>query len=445
MERKGDKITWKSGAALVVANMIGTGVFTSLGLQLQAVENTWSIVLLWAIGGMVALSGAYSYAELGAYFKRSGGEYHYLSEIFHPVLGYLSGWVSLTVGFSAPIALAAMALAAYTSELTNLHQGVIAIAVVLIISIVHSFNLRQSSRFQNITTIIKLLLIIFFIISGLILTPVETGLDWSAGWQEELIAPAFAVSLVYVTYSYTGWNAAAYIVEEIKAPSVNLPKALIRGTGLVIFLYILLQLVFLRHAPLEALKGKLEIGHIAAVKLFGATGGNVISVAVAIFLISSISAMVWVGPRITMALSEDYTWWRILAAKNKNGIPVRAIWLQAILSIAMILTGSFEKVLLYCGFTLQLFSALSVFGIFILRRRGDYKGNFKSPGYPYMQLIFLGISLWILVYLLIDKPLESFLGLSNLLLGWLSYKIVTRKEFNPVIKEEEKASPSKME
>jgi APA family basic amino acid/polyamine antiporter len=415
------KIGWPSATALVIANMVGTGVFTTLGFQLEAIENTWSIVLLWGIGGLISLFGAFSYAEIGTRLPKSGGEYHFLSVIFHPFLGYLSGWVSFTVGFAAPIALAAMAMGAYLYQLLPLAPMLFAILIIVITSAVHSFSLRHSSSFQNIFTLFKVILILVLIIAGFLLVPESNAINWDNSWTTEIWLPGYAVALVYVTYSYTGWNAAAYIVTEIDTPRRNLPRALIGGTLLVSLFYVLLQLAFLNQAPVEALKGRVEVGQVAAVYMFGEQGGRIISLCIALLLISGISAMIWVGPRVTRAMADDYRIWYFLAKDNKSGVPVRAIWLQAAISIFMIITGSFEQVLIYSGFILQVFTTLTVTGLLVLRHRDPKHNAYKSPFFPWIQIIYVGISCWILVFLLIDKPLESLLGLSNLLVGGVSY------------------------
>ncbi len=416
------KIGWASAGALVVANMIGTGVFTSLGFQLETTRNTWSILLLWSIGGLIALAGAFSYAELGAYYKRSGGEFFFLSELFHPLAGYLSGWVSLTVGFAAPVALAAMAMGAYVYDMTKFPPQATAVAVVLCVSLVHSFSIRQSSLFQNLITLLKLLLILGFVLAGLWIRQESQAFDWSATWQSELLLPTFAVSLVYVTYSYTGWNAAAYIVEEIREPEKNLPKGLINGTLVVTILYVLLQFVFLKNASLQELTGALEVGQVVANNLFGPTGGDMVSTAIALFLLSSISAMIWVGPRVSQVMAEDYSLWRFLKHTNAQEVPVRAIWFQSTISLVMILSGTFEQVLLYCGFILQFFSALTVAGTFKLPRR-TVALPFRNPFHPWLPLLFIAISIWILIFLMLEQPLESAIGLGVIVLGALTYWI----------------------
>jgi APA family basic amino acid/polyamine antiporter len=417
------KIGWFSASSLVVANMIGTGVFTTLGFQLENIQNSWSVLALWSLGGLISLFGAFSYAELGTHLPRSGGEYHFLSKLYHPFLGYLSGWVSLTVGFAAPVALAAMALGAYTYRFLPMSPVWIAGITVLVLSLVHSYNLRQSSTFQNSFTLAKIILIIILVVLGFTWPSKGNALDWSEGWLLEWSSPAFAVSLVYVTYAYSGWNAAAYIVDEIDEPSRNLPRALIGGTILVSLLYVLIQFAFLSQSPLELLVGKVEVGQVVAGQMFGLEGGRVISGVIAFFLISGISAMIWVGPRVTHTMASDYPLWSFLANENARGIPVRAIWLQTLISLIMIFTGSFEQILLYSGFVLQLFTTLTVAGLFILRAQEKNSSAYRSPFFPVFQIIFLFVSCWVLFFMLYDKPAESLLGLANLGIGALSYTV----------------------
>ncbi len=205
-----------TATAIVVANMIGAGIFTSLGFQLVETQNSWSIFILWSLGALMALCGALSYAELGTHWIRSGGEYHFLSRAFHPLLGYLSGWVSLTIGFSAPVALSAMALSEYVSPYLDIQELGLAIFTVIAISLIHSISLKRSSFLQNITTSLKVILILVIVYFGLAQTPEASAILLDESWKEEIILPAFAVSFVYVTFSYSGWNAAAYIVDEIR-------------------------------------------------------------------------------------------------------------------------------------------------------------------------------------------------------------------------------------
>lgn len=400
--------------------MIGTGVFTSVGFQLNSVQNTWSILLLWLIGGLLALFGAFAYAELGTYFKESGGDYIYLSRVFHPLLGYLSAWAGLTVGFSAPVALAAIAFIKYLSPFGLQNDTWLSITIIVIIGLMHSFTIRHSSRFQNITTIIKILFIICLIVIGFILpNTISNALDFSNSWQQEILKPGFAVSMVYVSFAYTGWNAAAYVADEIDNPRKNLPRALVGSTLFVAIAYILFQFVLLKNAPVNELLGKEEVTFISFAHLLGEAGGKWVSIFIAIQLVATVSSYLWVGPRVTWAMAKENKLWHPLAKRNSHGIPVAAVWLHVFISILLTLTGSFEKVLLYSGFVLQLMASLTVAtSLFI---KGKKKEIFKSPFKPVLQIIFLLFTVWVLIFTLIDRPVESLLGIGMLAMGALIY------------------------
>ena len=416
-------IGWKVGAALVIANMIGTGVFTSLGFQLQDVQNSWSILVLWTLGGVMAITGAFCYAEIGSTFKASGGEYIFLSKLYHPIVGYLSGWISLIIGFAAPVALAAMALGAYLGNVLQIYAEILALIAIILVALVHSFSINISSLFQSYASWFKVVLILFLILLGLLYLPEHSALDFSNTWQEEILLPSFAIAFVYVSYSYTGWNSAAYIIEEFHEPNINLPKALLRGTLIVTVLYVLLQYVFLKHAGLDQLKGQLDIGHVYASQILGNDGARIINVLISFFLVSSISAMTWVGPRVAFAMSKDFRIWQFLRIKNKNNLPIAAVWTQAAISIVYVLTGTFEAVLIYCGFILQLTAALTVAGVFLLRKNKTLQGNYKAPLYPLLPVIFTVFSIWILIYLFVNRPKECGFGLLILGIGYLTYFI----------------------
>ena len=420
------KIGWKTAAALVISSMIGTGVFTSLGFQLVDIQNTWSIVLLWVLGGVFALIGAFTYAELGTNFDESGGDYIFLSKLMHPLVGYVYAWVSLTVGFTAPIAISVMAMKSYLNPINpTIFNDWFGVAVILILAAMHSVSIGQSGKFHNISTGIKIGFILILIILGFSFVPVQEGaIDLSSSWQDEILLPGFAVALLYVTYAYTGWNSAAYIVDEIKDPRRNLPKALLIGTAFVTILYVLVQVVFLKHASVDQLSGKVEVASIAFKNLFGTEGGNWVSYFIAIQLIATISGYLWIGSRITFAMAKDHSLWSKIAVKNKNGIPVRALWLQAIIAILLTLTGTFEEVLLYASFVLQLMGTLTVASIFWLKGR---KGAYKSPFKPLLQIAFIIFSIWILGYMLFERPKESAIGLLFILSGVLTYFMSKRK------------------
>jgi len=414
------KIGISTAAAIVIANMIGTGVFTSVGFQLNSVQNTWTILILWVIGGLLGLFGAFAYAELGTHFKESGGDYIYLTRVFHPLLGYLSAWAGLTVGFSAPVALAAMAFTKYLAPFGLQDNIWLAIAVIIIIGLMHSFTIRHSSRFQNATTIIKVLFIVCLIIFGFTLPGnVNNAINFTDSWKNEIFIPGFAVSMVYVSFAYIGWNAAAYVADEIDYPGRNLPRALIGSTLFVSVVYVLFQLVLLKNATITELQGKEEVTFISFSHLLGSTGGKWVSIFIAIQLIATVSSYLWVGPRVTWAMAKENKLWQPFAKKNKHGIPVAAVWLHVFISILLTLSGSFEKVLLYAGFVLQLMASLTVATSLFIKRQN--KETFKSPFKPVLQIIFLLFNIWVSIFTLIDRPVESLIGIGILLIGAVIY------------------------
>jgi APA family basic amino acid/polyamine antiporter len=412
------KISWKTAAGIVIANMIGTGVFTSLGFQLAVVQNTWTILLLWTFGGIMALLGALVYAELGTHFRRTGGDYIFLSETIHPLVGYLYAWVSLVVGFSAPIAIAAMAMNNYLSPVVGETQ-LPGLFFLVLIPAVHIFSVSSSAKFQNGMTILKIAFVLALIGVGLAFGSNSTSpaLNFSDSWKEEILLPGFAVSLIYVFYAYTGWNSAAYIIEEVDQPKKNLPKALIGATLLVMVIYVLLQLVLLKHASVSQLSGQVQVADIAFGNLFGPNGALWVSLFIGVQLIATISGYAWVGPRVTYAMAKDYKLWRPLAKVNGQNIPVRAIVLNTGISLVLFVSGSFEQIMLYAGFILQLMSTVTVYSSLKIKNQEGFKTPFK----PLPQLIYLGFSIALMGYLLVDRPKESLAGIGILLLGWAVY------------------------
>ncbi len=401
--------------------MIGTGVFTSVGFQLTAVQNTWAIILLWVVGGLLALFGAFAYAELGTHFKESGGDYIYLSRVFHPMLGYLSAWAGLTVGFSAPVALAAMAFTKYLAPFGLQNNLWLAIGVIILIGLMHSFTIKHSSRFQNISTIVKIAFIIVLILLGFSVTSnyEANAILLDNTWQQDMLKPGFAVSMVYVSYAFVGWNAAAYVVDEIDSPRKNLPKALIGSAVFVSIVYVLFQMVLLKNATASSLAGKEEVTFIAFNNLLGSTGGKWVSVFIAIQLVATISSYLWVGPRVTHAMAKEFVLWKPLSKVNKHGIPVAAIWANVFIAIVLTLTGSFEVILLYAGFVLQLMASLTVATSLFIKNKNV--SSFTSPLKPVLQIIFLLFNVAVLVFTFIDKPKESLMGIGILLLGLVIY------------------------
>src|ERR1700746_2995609 len=265
-----------TASSIVIANIIGTGIFTSLGFQLADIQAGFPLLMLWVIGGITALCGALCYGELSAALPRSGGEYHFLSQIYHPALGFMAGFVSATVGFAAPIALAAIAFGTYLRGVLNFGSPVLlSFAIVWLVALFHFRNLRVGITFQNLSTVIKLLLIGTLIAAGFFVRT-KQPIDFlpARGDSTLIFGASFAVALVYVMYSYSGWNAAVYITGEIKQPERNVPRSLLVGTGVVIVVYVLVNAIFLATTPMRELKGQLDVALIAGKHIFGVTGGR---------------------------------------------------------------------------------------------------------------------------------------------------------------------------
>ena len=318
------KISAITAANLVVANMIGTGIFTSLGFQVLSISSDFALMALWVVGGLVALCGALSYAELATALPRSGGEYHYLSRIYHPSVGFLAGWISVVVGFPAPIALAGIAFGEYFKVFVpGIPPVAISLLVVWIIAAVHLFGIRTEELFQNASTFLKLGLIFILIIAGLFISnPQQLDLSLGRDSLKTLISAPFAVSLVYVMYAYSGWNAATYITEEVRNPARNVPWALLVGTVSVSILYLVLNYVFLLTTPKSVLAGQVQVGLLAGKAIFGPTGGKIVGALIGVGLVATISAMSWIGPRVTRRMAEDLPKLRILGGSSRTARPM---------------------------------------------------------------------------------------------------------------------------
>jgi APA family basic amino acid/polyamine antiporter len=430
-------ITLLTATCIVVANMIGTGIFTSLGFQVGDLTTGFSILTLWFVGGICALSGALSYAELGAALPRSGGEYHLLGVIYHPALGFLAGWVSATVGFPAPIALAAIAFGQYFVKIlpampslvlghwTLPPEKYLALAVILIATLFLLRDVRLGSAFQNTSTLLKVGLVLVVIGAGFFLTKTQPISFLPAAGDGKLIMSApFAVSLVYVMYSYSGWNASIYLAGEVRDPARVIPRSVILGTVIVMFLYLAVNGAFLLSTPLSEMAGKLEVGLIAGNHLFGASGGKIMAGLICAGLISAISAMIWIGARVTMVMGEDMRLLRPLARCTKHGVPTTATLVQFGIAAILILSSTFSMVATYVLFSLQICSFLVVLGLIVLRFTQPHLHRpYKTWGYPVTPLVFLFISAWMLVHILRENPKESLLGLGMMALGLILYAI----------------------
>ena len=422
----------RTALAVVVANMVGTGVFTSLGFQLVDIQSGFVILALWVLGGIAALCGALCYAELGAALPRSGGEYNFLSQIYHPAAGFVSGWVSATVGFAAPVALVAITFGTYLAQLVpSLPPTLSACVLIALLSIGHGISHNASGKVQNYFTALKVLLIGAFCVAAFTLAadPQPVRFLPAAGDVDLLTSGAFAVALIYVNYAYTGWNAATYISSELANPQRSLPWVLALGTLIVTVLYVVMNAAFLYLAPMESMQGKIEIGYIAGRGLFGEHGAQLMAGVLALLLISTVSAMTLAGPRVLRVLGEDYRAFRWLCATNADDIPTRAIAVQSTIAIGIVLVASFQSILVFTGFILGLNTLFAVFGVFVLRwRQPTLARPYRITLYPLPPLIFLGITLWTLWHILAQQPLEGWLALGVIALGLGAYGLLRHAE-----------------
>jgi basic amino acid/polyamine antiporter, APA family len=405
---------------IVVANMIGAGIFTTSGLLMRDLGSPWVMLGLWAVGGIIALCGALSYGELGAAIPRAGGEYAFLSELFHPLLGFMSGWVSFFVGFSAPIAASAIGFTEYFARAYPgmLRPGLLpagieaavfgkvwACLVILIFTAIHARGIEFGSRVQSVLTIGKVVLI-----AGLITAGLASGRgDWAHFAQGEAFRFDFSgmksagLALMWIMFAYSGWNASAYIGAEIKSPARNLPRSLILGTGIVVLLYAGLNVFYLYALAPARMSGVVSVGGLAAGALFGPAFERVLSVLIGFALFSSLSAFIILGPRVYHSMARDGYFFRLFAAVDPvRGAPSRAIWLQGIISMVIVISGSFSQILTYMGFSLGIFPLLAVLGVFKIRKRGI--GRFRMPGFPITPLVYVASGALILVLGFLESP-----------------------------------------
>jgi basic amino acid/polyamine antiporter, APA family len=422
---------------IVVANIIGAGIFTTSGLLMGSLGNVTVMISLWVLGGIIALCGALSYSELGAAMPKAGGEYIFLSNLFHPSVGFLSGWVSFIAGFSAPIAASAIGFSEYfyraypqIAEIPLFGEWltpegikkVLAVAVILLFTGIHTRGLSLGAKIQNILTILKIGLLVALIVAGFTL---GKG-DWAnftqhqpfdfnlTGWKTA------GLSLLWIMFAYSGWNAATYIGSEVKNPGRNIPRALIYGTLSVMIIYFLLNIFFVYAVSPADMQGVVSIGGLAVGNAFGSRADTVVSLLISFALFSSLSAYLILGPRVYYAMSKDGFFFKSISkVATKSKVPVRAILLQAALSLVMVVSGTFDQILTYMGFALGIFPILAVLGVFRLRKRS--KDHLRMPGFPVAQIVFLLASGGMLLLSFFERPVESGIALGTVLIGFPAY------------------------
>ena len=419
--------TPRMATTLIIATMVGVGVFTTLGKQLAETDSIPIIMGLWVIGGIAALCGALSYAELGASLPRSGGEYTFLGRAYHPAAGFISGWLSATIGYAAPSAAIALAFARYSNaslpfEISATYQKLLACVLILSLATIHALSRKASGATQTGSTIIKIVLVIAFIAAAFFLTasPQSLNLIPTSKDVEIMTSASLGVALIYVYFAFTGWNAATYISGEMETPQLSLPRVLFTGTAFVTVLFVLLNLAFLYAAPVDALRGEIQIGTIAAEYIFGETGGRLVGAMLALLLISSVSALTLAGPRALQAIGEDYRAMSWLGRSTAEGVPWVAILLQACIAIFFILTQTFGAILVFAGAMVAFNSLLAVIGVFILRwREPKLPRPYKTWGYPIVPLIYILITTTALVSVVKARPLTAYSILGLIALGFV--------------------------
>jgi basic amino acid/polyamine antiporter, APA family len=433
--RERPQISPITATTLALADMIGVGVFTSLGFQVQQTPSAFSVLMLWIIGGIVAMCGALSYAELAAALPRSGGEYNYLSRIYHPAVGFLAGWTSATVGFAAPTALAAMALGSYAADVTPFFPPLpTALAVTVIVTLIHLGGVRRGGLFHNASTWIKLLLIVVLIVAGFGGERAPGAGSFAPSWSDldHIASAPFAISLVFVMYAYSGWNAATYIADEVRNPERSLPRSLIIATSIVLALYTALNAAFLYSTPMSEMSGKVDVALAVGRHLFGDFGARLVSALICFGLVSSISAMMWIGPRVAAVMGEDLHVLRVFSMQNSNGVPFVALLFQASVVIVLLITGSFETVLDFIQFSLTLCSFLAVLGVILLRlTEPDLPRPISLPGGPAIPLVFLSVTGFMLIHLFAERPFQALAGLATMLAGLVIYGASNRRLAEP--------------
>ena len=402
--------------------MVGVGVFTTSGFLIADLKSPSLVLWAWAIGGLVALCGALSYGALARAIPESGGEYLYLSRTLHPAAGYLAGWVSLFAGFSAPIAAAGFAFGEYLQAwLPAIPVPVSGSVLLVVFAAAHSWRVERGAGIQNAAVVLKLFAIAAVVATGLANLPDATAVTVS---NEAWPIGAFAIALIWISFGYAGWNAAGYIGGEVADPERNLPRSLLIGTVIVMVLYVGVNAVIVFAGAESVIAGQVDAARIAAESLGGRSWSLAVSLLIAMCLATSVSAMLMAGPRMYAKMADEG--WLPTVFRSTDGPPRMAITLQLVLSLSFLWTGTFEGLLTYIGFTLNLSTGATIVGLILLRRgAGDHKPMFGWPWAPVLYLLFV---LWTTWFAFQRKPIESLIGLVTLVVGWGAWKLTAKRK-----------------
>jgi APA family basic amino acid/polyamine antiporter len=422
-----------SGVGIVMANMIGAGVLTTpgfMGLDLSAEY----ILLGWLVGGVIALCGARAYAAVARAIPRSGGEYRYLSTLWHPSLGYLAGWTSLLIGFSQPVAADAIAIAAFTDTLTPVNVKVLATIVLVLVTAMHAFDLRTSKAGQNVLVGVKLVLVVGFVVVGLVMGGNTLPTVKPEASMHGLPWGIFFANLIFIAFCYSGWNAAIYASEEFAEPRRDVPRAMLVGTLLVTGLYLLVNWVFVTNleagdfgAWVSGDKKRITLGHVLMEELVGGAGAKVMSVFMIVTLFSAMSAMTMIGPRVYAAMAKDGFLPRAFAGKEGKP-PLGALLLQGGVALFCIWTQQFLDILGNVGAILTFMAALTALGVFKLQLSDAYANDRPGPGALAAAVVFVAAACWSLYFFVtspfFNKTTLPGLGTVSSPLLWLGFTVL---------------------
>ncbi len=419
-----------AAVAIVVGNMVGTGIFSSLSYQVKDIPSGFPILLLWLIGGIISFFGAVSYAELAAAFPRSGGEYQLLSRVYHPGIGFVAGWVSMIAAFPAPVAAAALVFGRQVNDLAGggpeIFERLAAAGLIILITGAHLVSVIFSGKFQWVATGTKILLLIILATCGFILPAGQPVHFLPQPGDGALIGgTAFYVSLIYVLYTYSGWNAACYIAGEMDNPAKNVPRALLIGTGIVTVIYLGVNAAMLYAVPMGnlALAGD-GLAYEAARHTFTGVGVPLMAGLIAAGLASAVSAMTWAGPRVTQQMGVDYPFLGILARTNRGGVPWVAVLLQSLIALVLVFSDDVGAIMRRTGFLLQAMLLLTVWGVIHLRVRQPHLPRpYRAWGYPYTTVLFLIMVGCTLAFILRENSRDTRWGMGILAVGVVFYLI----------------------
>ncbi len=423
------KISFTTATSIVIANMIGAGIFTTSGIMASNLPSSGWVILCWLFGGILSITGALSYSELSTRMPADGGEYIYLRILYHPIAGFLTGWTSFIVGFSVPVAASAIGFSSYLlggfdSELII---KLSAVTIIIVFTVIHYMGIRFGSKVQNGLTLLKIILVLGLAFAGLFFGNGDLSyIQFSFNGSFEGIAIGTAMMLTM--FSYSGWNASSYIAGEIENPRKNLPASLLTGTIVVMLIYLGLNFFMFYAVPFEELKGIVTVTETASIYSFGQWMGEAFGILISLALLSSLSAYIIIGPRVYYAMSKEGHFFKFASSVHpKYKVPGKSIIIQGTIAVLMIAIGSFEQLLVYLGFALSIFPLLAVAGIFIARkRRIGEESAVKVWGYPFVPVFFLVCSFLLMIVAFINRPFESSLAITTVLLGIPCYYLWIR-------------------